>query len=62
MFRTVKLTRIWVRNVVPTADRREAQRTVIESLSVDREKKMNIKLICILSSFSIAAVHKFYSA
>jgi hypothetical protein len=58
----MKLTKRWVRNAVSTTERREAQRTVIGSLLEDGEKKINIKLICILSSFFIVGVHKFSNA
>jgi hypothetical protein len=58
----MKLTSRWVRSVGPSTERREAQRAVIGSRLEDREKKMNKKLICILSSSFIAGAHKFSNA
>jgi len=58
----MKLTGRWVRDVIPTTERREAQRTVIGSLLEDREKERNIKLILYIYSFFIAGVHTFSNA
>jgi hypothetical protein len=58
----MKLTRRWVQNVVPTTERREAQRIVVGGLLENREKKMNTKVIRILSCCFIPGVHKFSKA